>query len=396
MSNDESGRPIQRYSRFSRSIYEDATPPGPPEDLSMTEIAARALRGAHTPPLRPSQPVDPDYRQPPPPEPSPYWSEAARPQTRTPPPPPPPPRHEELRPAFGREAPAEPPRLQVPPLKPAKRIAEPPRAFDQPAKTGSGHKAKPSEPTAFARTFAAVRAKAGPALVNSAFWLAHNLRRREIRKRYNKALVFGHTKVADRQLEKLFFVPTLKSQLIDPAPELGIHYDGPIPASVFNWAMAPLPEDLRQFAFIDVHAGRGRTALLAAKRNFNRIIAYEYDTPLYDDLSMNIAQFPRSLMACRNIDCYRGDIDGIRMPDQPCVVYFSSAWREKMIPGVMDYVRQTYRKSPRRIYVILENVDDATGLTNDDIFQKLEPALTERLKLRLLSPMDFRIYRTIA
>ena len=160
--------------------------------------------------------------------------------------------------------------------------------------------------------------------------------------------------------------------------------------------MALLPADLRQFAFIDVHAGRGRTALLAAKRNFNRIIAYEYDDQTFDDLSMNIAQFPRSLMACRNIDCGRGDIDGIRMPNQPCVVYFSGAWREAMLPGAMNYVRQTYRQSPRRMYVILENVDEATTIEHDDIFIKLEPALTERLKLRLLSPMDFRVYRTIA
>ena len=396
MSNDESGRPAQRYSRFSRSVYEDVTPPRPPEDPSMADIAERALRAAHNAPLRPSPQVNNDYHQPPPPEPSPHWSEAARQQTRTPPPAPPPPRHEELRPAFGREAPAEAARQPAPPPKAEKRVAEPPKAPEKKLETVRAEERPSSEPGAFSRAFTAARAKAGPALINSAFWLAHNLRRREIRKRYNKALVFGHTRVADRKLEKLFFVPTLNSHSIDPAPERGIHYDGPVPASVFNWAMALLPEDLRQFAFIDVHAGRGRTALLAAKRNFNRIIAYEYDDQIFDDLSMNIAQFPRSLMTCRNIDCYRGDIDGIRMPDQPCVIYFSGAWREPMIPGVMNHVRQTYRNSPRRMYVILENVDDQTVLTSDDIFQKLEPGLAERLKMRLLSPMDFRVYRTIA
>ena len=401
MSNDESGRPVQRYSRFSRSIYEDLTPPRPPEEPSLADIAARALRTAHNPPPRPSQLANSDYHQPPPPEPSPHWAEAARQQVRTPPPPPPPspPRHEELRPAFGRDAPpAEAPRQQVPPPKFEKRMAEPPKAPPPPVKQMEdvGSEEKPSEASIFSRLFNAVRAKTGPALINGAFWLAHNLRRREIRKRYNKALVFGHTKIADRGLEKLFFVPTLKSQVIDPAPERGIHYDGPVPASAFNWAMALLPADLRQFAFIDVRARRGRTSLLAAKRNFNRIIAYDYDDQIFDDLSMNIAQFPRSLMVCRNIDCYRGDIDGILLPDQPCVIYFSGAWREPMIPGIMDYARQTYHKSPRRVYVILENVDENTAIERDDIFQKLEPALAERLKLRLLSPMDFRVYRTIA
>ena len=397
MSNDESGRPVQRYSRFSRSAYEEAPPQRPPEDPSMAEIAARALRATHNAPSRPAPPAhsDYDYSQPPPPEPSPHWSEAARQPTRTPPPPPPPPRHEELRPAFGREAPAEIARQPEPAPQAEMRAAEPVKAPPRKAPSAPAE-AKPREPGAFSRGLATARAKAGPALINGAFWLAHNLRRREIRKRYNKALVFGHTRVADRKLERLFFVPTLKAQMIGPAPERGIHYDGPVPASVFDWAMALLPEDLRQFAFIDVRAGRGRTALLASKRNFNRIIAYEYDDQTFDDLSMNIAQFPRSLMICRNIDCHRGDIDGIQMPDQPCVVYFSGAWREPMLPGVMNYLGQTYRQSPRRMYVIVENVDDATAIGHDDIFQKLEPALTERLKLRLLSPMDFRVYQTLA
>jgi hypothetical protein len=158
--------------------------------------------------------------------------------------------------------------------------------------------------------------------------------------------------------------------------------------------MTMMPEDLRQFAFVDVRAGRGRTALLASKWNFNRILAYEYDAQIFDDLEMNVAQYPRSRMTCRNIDCNRGDIVGISLPNQPCVIYFSGAWREPMMAGVMDYVRDTYRQSPRRIYVILENVAEDTALAKDNIFDPMDPPLADRLKLRLLSPMDFRVYRS--
>lgn len=398
MSSDESGRPVQRYSRFSRSIYEDAAPPVPPEEPSLADIAERALRATHVapPPRRPSTQDAGEYRQPPPPEPSPHWSEPPRQQASKAPPPPPPIRLDEFRPAFGREAPLAASKPEAAPIRAEHRLAEPPKLRPVPDTAHQPSQPQPpAEPGAMSRAIHAARAKAGPALVKSAFWLAHNLRRREIRKRYNKALVFGHTRVADRSLEKLFFVPTLKGQRIDPAPERGILYDGPVPASVFNWVMAQIPVELRHFAFVDIRAGRGRTSLLAAKCEFNRIIAYEYDPELFDDLSMNIAQFPRSLMACRNIDSYRGDLDGIRLPDQPCIIYFSGAWREQVIPGVMNYVRETYRKHPRRIYVILENVAEDTAIQADDIFQKLEPGLAERLKLRLLSPMDFRLYRTI-
>lgn len=392
MSSDESGRPVQRYSRFSRSNYDDVVPPRPPEEPSLANIAARALRSADEPTRWPSPRDNGDYRQPPPPEPSPYWSEGARQPSRTPPPAL---RQEGPQPALRREAPAEAP-PQAPAPKAETRTAEVPEApRKKKAGTVRGERARHAT-AAFSAAVKAAPAKAGPRLLNGALWLARNLRRREIRKRYSKALVFGHTRVADRKLEKLFFVPTLQAQQIDPAPERGILYDGPIPASVFNWVMGQVPDDLRNFAFIDVRAGRGRTSLLAARRNFNRIIAYEYDAQLFDDLSMNIAQYPRSLMLCRNIDYHRGDVDGIRLPDQPCVLYFSGAWREPMIPGVMNYVRQTYQQSPRRIYVIMENVDDETPLAGNDIFQRLEPGLGERLKMRLLSPMGFRVYRTIA
>ncbi|WP_125461595.1 MULTISPECIES: hypothetical protein [Rhodomicrobium] len=378
MSSDRPQRPAPpRYSRFSQV---DVVPPRPPEEPSLAEIAARALNAQHLDAPRRPLPDNGWRNQPPPPEPSPFWEEQRWP-LRSPPPPPMAPAAEAREPVRNRQTPAEPQMEQPAQPRPAK--ARRPQA-----------KPVPAGPGILARTMTAARQKAAPALIDGAFWLARNLRRREIRKRYNRALVFGHTRIADRKLEKLFFVPTLKSQAIGPAPDRGVHYDGPVPAAVFDWVMAAMPADLRQFAFIDMRAGRGRATLLAAKRNFNRIVAYEYDPELFDDLTMNVAQYPRSLMACRNIDCRRADIDGIRLPDQPCVIYFSGSWREQMIPGVMDYVRQTYRQSPRRLYVVLENVCDETGLAGDNIFERLEPALGDRLKLRLLSPMDFRLYRS--
>ncbi len=406
MTSDRPRRPEQRYSRFSRTSYDDVLPPHPPEEPSLTEIAARALNANREP--RPSRYPGDERRsaqqgsdQPPPPEPSPYWQ-----QEREPSAPPPLPSGQQMPPQPPRPAGRQP----YPERHPENRVVEfpsppggapmladagsptsdalPSRKPDRPEKVRTG-------PGVASRVWTLVRTKAAPAVINSAMWLARNLRRREIRKRYSHALVFGHTRIADRKLEGLFFVPTRKAEIIDPAPERGIHYDGPVPASVFNWVMSMMPSDLRQFAFIDMHAGRGRASLLASKWNLNRIIAYEYDPQIFDDLQMNVAQYPRSRMICRNIDCLRGDVDGIRLPDQPCIIYFSSAWREQMIPGIMSYVRETYRQSPRRVYVVLENVDDQTVLAGDNIFDQIEPPLAERMKLKLLSPMDFRIYRSL-
>ena len=409
MTTDGPRQNNQRFSRFSRANFDDVLPPPPPEEPSLTDIAMRALNG-HPELSARGRARDEDWQQPPPPEPEPgtHWREddaappqqgrspalnGPRPQARPGAPMQPDADWDEPSPRQLRDAPPAPPQQEWPPHPAAAMApsAEPAsrRRSTPAAETG------PKQPGAFSRALTAARAKAGPALVNSAFWLARNLQRREIRKRYSRALVLTHGKIVDRKLEKLFFVPTAKSAVINPALERGIHYDGPVPSSVFNWIMSAMPDDLRQFAFIDIRAGRGRSCLLASKWKFNRILAYEYEAETFDDLQMNVAQFPRSLMACRRIDCHRGDVDGIALPDQPCIIYFSGAWRERMIPGVMNYVRDTYRQSPRPIYVVLENADEETALPEDKIFERIETPLTQRMKIKLLSPMDVRIYRSV-
>lgn len=235
-----------------------------------------------------------------------------------------------------------------------------------------------------------------PALGLAGLWLARNLRRKEIRRRYGATLAMVHGRWIDRQLERHFYIPTLAQQRFAPAPNRGILYEGPVPSLSFDWAMSHIPGDLREFAFVDFRAGRGRAMLLAAQRNFERIVGYEHDVPRYDDLRMNIAQFPRSRMLCRDVQAFQADRGGMSIPDQPCVLYFSNAWREELLSGIMDDVRESYRRKPRRIYLVLENTDDAVELTSDDVFSRLDLPLATKLKLRLFSPMDFQIYRSAA
>jgi hypothetical protein len=245
-----------------------------------------------------------------------------------------------------------------------------------------------------ARQFA--RTNAGPVAANAGLWIARNLRRKEIRRRYGKALALVHGRLLDRRLEQHFFIPSLSAERFAPAAERAILYEGPVPAIAFNWVMSALPQDLREYAFVDFRAGLGRAMLLASHRRFERIIGYEYNGPGYDDLQMNIAQFPRSKMLCRDVQCHRGDRTGVSIPDQPCVLYIANAWREEFLGGIMTYLCDSYRHKPRRLFLILENVDEKLALPKSDIFYRLELPLAEKLKLRLFSPMDFQVYRTLA
>jgi hypothetical protein len=245
-----------------------------------------------------------------------------------------------------------------------------------------------------ARRFA--QAKAAPAVIDAGSWLASNMRRKEIRRRYGKALALAHGRVLDRRLEQHFYIPSRKAERFSPDTERGILYEGPVPVAAFDWVMSALPKDLREYTFIDFRAGLGRAMLMASQRRFEAIIGYEYGPAAYDDLQMNIAQFPRSRMVCRDVQCYRGDRSGVSIPDQPCVLYVANAWREEFLDGIMTYLGQSYRHKPRPLYLILENVDEKVALPKNGIFYRLELPLAEKLKLRLFSPMDFQLYRTVA
>jgi hypothetical protein len=394
MTEERQDKPVRSFSRYSPSTLEDLGPRSSPQaEPSLAEVTARALNSyPDAAPKATPAPVSGGWDQPPPPEPSQFWQDERN----------------------GRAAKA--PEI-APPQPEARDLPKTPPSADEPeplARTGPAHEidtdaasepetrtpgeTEPKPAPVFMRVASqaaqAIRETAGPALMKSAFWLAHNLRRREIRKRYNRLLVLGHTRFADRYLEQLFFLSTRQTETIDPAPERGIHYDGPVPGAAFNWVMSQMPQDLRQFVFVDVRAERGRAALLASRYGFSRIVAYEWDAARLDDLEMNVAQYPRSRMTCRRVDCHRADLLGVTLPNQPCVVWFSAAWREPLIGEVMTLLRESYRQNPRRIYVVLENADAETGIGLDTIFDAIEPPLAERLKLKLLSPVDFKVYRS--
>jgi hypothetical protein len=228
--------------------------------------------------------------------------------------------------------------------------------------------------------------------------LVRNSRKAELKANYKRALIALHRRVLDRKIEPLFFHPTVApAEGVAPVavPAEAERFEGPIPARVFDWLMSALPADLKDFAFVDFRAQRGRATLLAARRNFESITAYEYDAKRFDDLQMNVAQFPRSLMVCRKIDVIRGDRDGLSIPNQPAVLYFANADREPFLSLIMSQVAASYRLNPRRIYVILENPGPNTVIGQDGIFYRIKLARRERMLMRVLSPLRADVYRSL-
>src|SRR5262249_31624198 len=145
--------------------------------------------------------------------------------------------------------------------------------------------------------------------------------------RYFVLLTLVHRQIFDRKIEQLLFVKTAGTGSHSvPHPDVSgkklFLYQGPISRKVLYWALSALPAGLKHYAFVDFHAGNGRTLLPAARLNFEHASGYAYDPSSYEVLEMNLAQYSRSYMSCRDVRALRGDRDGLAIPPQPAVLFF--------------------------------------------------------------------------
>lgn len=228
--------------------------------------------------------------------------------------------------------------------------------------------------------------------------LRAGLRPRDWHCRYLAALSLLHRHAFDRRIERLLFIKT-------PGPHSGMEtgtdgrkrscYRGPIPRLAFDWALSALPADLKRYAFADFRAENGRTLLLAAARNFEHATGYAPDSESCAVLEMNLAQYSRSYMKCRDVRALRGDRDGISIPLQPAVLFFPESLGAGHLGVVLSHLSASLRLNPRPIYLIFENSGPECGLDQIRLFRKVPLPVLNRIKARLFSPSDIAVYKSL-
>jgi hypothetical protein len=217
-----------------------------------------------------------------------------------------------------------------------------------------------------------------------------------LRRAYLRMLAPAHMLYRDRHVEKLLFKRTAENPIKTLRhADADTIYDGPMPGQVFDWIIRDLDITLRECAFVDFRAGSARTLLYAAMHEFERVIGYEYTEATHDDAQLNISQFPRTYMKCRDVEVRRGDRGDIVIPDQPLVLFFPNVGKERFLSLMLDHVSASYRVNPRRIYIIMENAGESSAEGCEDIFEEIKLPMATRLKLKLFSPVDIRVYRSL-
>jgi hypothetical protein len=207
-----------------------------------------------------------------------------------------------------------------------------------------------------------------------------------LRHDYREYLLMLHERVLDPPIESLFFNPTKNPEALADLTirgnnrEYGHDYR-PTPCSLFEWTVAALDYDLSRLTFVDYGAGNGRVLLLASQHPFAAIGGIEFAEELHDNATMNIAQFPRSRMKCRNVEA---------------VHYFFNPFSREVFAEVLNNLVVSYRKRPRRLYLILIEPVATDLVDNSGMFQRLELPLIERMKVKLFSPYEVALYRSLA
>jgi hypothetical protein len=231
--------------------------------------------------------------------------------------------------------------------------------------------------------------------------LKERTRPERLKQDYQTYLHRLHERVLDKTTEQLFFIPTAGSAALDGLTIRGRHraqgHDyRPTPCSLFQWSLAGVDYDLSRLTFVDYGAGKGRVLLLAASHPFAAVGGIEFAEELHDNAVMNVQQFPRSRMKCRNVECMLEDATEVGPPEGEAVHYFFNPFEREVFAEVLHNIVVSYRKRPRRLYLIL--IDPvATDLVDDSgVFQRIELPMPERLKAKLLSPYEIAVYRSLA
>ena len=122
----------------------------------------------------------------------------------------------------------------------------------------------------------------------------------------------------------------------------------------------------------------------------------EFATELHDDATMNIAQFPRSSMKCRNVECVLEDAATIGPLPGEAIHYFFNAFSREVFAEVLAGIVASYREHPRRLYLILIDQEGGALAEESGVFKRVELPVAERLRAKLFSPYEIAIYRSLA
>ncbi len=113
--------------------------------------------------------------------------------------------------------------------------------------------------------------------------------------------------------------------------------------------------DFRDFTFLDLGSGKGRSLLMAADYPFRRIVGVELLPALHEIARQNLAQYKSDSQQCFALEAICGDASTFPLPADPLLVYLFNPFPESVLRKVLAKLEASLREHPRAVYVLYHN-----------------------------------------
>jgi len=113
--------------------------------------------------------------------------------------------------------------------------------------------------------------------------------------------------------------------------------------------------NFREFTFVDLGSGKGRTLLMASDYPFRSIVGVELLPSLHQIAQENIRLYKSEAQKCFVIESTCIDATAFQFPDQPIVLYLFNPFPESGMRQVFANLKAALRDHPRAVYVLYHN-----------------------------------------
>ncbi|HLW84440.1 MAG TPA: class I SAM-dependent methyltransferase [Candidatus Sulfotelmatobacter sp.] len=121
--------------------------------------------------------------------------------------------------------------------------------------------------------------------------------------------------------------------------------------------------DFREFTFIDLGSGKGRTLMLASDYPFRRIVGVELLPSLHQIAQENLKQYSSESQKCFAMESICADATDFPFPAEPTVLYLFNPFPESGLRRMLANLEQSLQQNPRPVYVLYHNplLEDVLG-----------------------------------
>ncbi len=129
----------------------------------------------------------------------------------------------------------------------------------------------------------------------------------------------------------------------------------PTDAILFREMLDSLKIDFREFTFIDLGSGKGRTLLMASDWGFRRILGVELLPALHRAAVSNFAVYKKDSQLCFKLESICADAREFEFPAEPTVLYLFNPLPAAGLGQVLQNLERSLQQFQRPFYVLYHN-----------------------------------------